>query len=375
MAIGHCVTDFKRKKSFVHSGTTHLLSLSAGLSGPSLRLLSGLGVRLGVTTLLLCAGSALASGNTSYGVPTPPGPFVVPMPGPILPAPRYVPGKEFSTNPDLNAANTPTPGQSMFWDGLGGVSNAYNYSSTRRQLDALANAGDVLFDAVRTKNTFLLLSMQDDLNRNSVFAISPTGGVSLWADNHTVWNPAPPDGTGTGPASFDLDALEIWGPELTVDANRFSLEGDVLPDGTGSASVLRLDDSVQYTREDIAAAIGRPDLADRIDLDALMVNGDRLLFSIQPLDVFDGGEIWDWSGTGLAPFLDFGGITWNTNFNITEYFDDRGFAISNENIDALEAASTNEIPPVPGPLPILGLGAAFGFSRRLRSRIKARVQA
>jgi hypothetical protein len=30
---------------------------------------------------------------------------------------------------------------------------------------------------------------------------------------------------------------------------------------------------------------------------------------------------------------------------------------------------------VPGPLPLLGAGMAFGFSRKLRSRIKARVQA
>ena len=369
MAVGHCIIDFQRSKLLAHSRTTHLLSLSAGLSLPSLRLLAGLGVRLGVTSLLLCAGNALASGNTSYGVPTPPGPFVTPIPGSTLPPPRQVPGKEFSTILDLNAANSPTPGQSMFWDGLGGVSDAYNYSSLRGQLDALANADDALFDAVRANNTFLLLSMQDDLNRNSVFAISPTGTVSLWASNSTVWNPAPPDGTGTGPADFDLDALEIWGPELIVDANRFSLEFDVLPDGTGSASVLHLDNSVQYTREDIAAAIGRPDLADRIDLDALMVKGNDLLFSIQPLDEFDGGEIWDWSGTGLATFLDFGGRTWNTENNIKDYFQGYGFDISNDNIDALEAAS------VPGPLPIFGLGAAFGFSRRLRSRIKARVQA
>jgi hypothetical protein len=100
-----------------------------------------------------------------------------------------------------------------------------------------------------------------------------------------------------------------------------------------------------------------------------MVKGDDLLFSIQPLDEFDGGEIWDWSGTGLATFLDFGGRTWNTENNIKDYFQGYGFDISNDNIDALEAAS------VPGPLPIFGLGAAFGFSRRLRSRIKARVQA
>jgi len=29
-----------------------------------------------------------------------------------------------------------------------------------------------------------------------------------------------------------------------------------------------------------------------------------------------------------------------------------------------------DIPPVPGPLPLLGAGAAFGFSRRIRGRIK-----
>jgi len=32
---------------------------------------------------------------------------------------------------------------------------------------------------------------------------------------------------------------------------------------------------------------------------------------------------------------------------------------------------TNTFETVPGPLPILGAGAAFGFSRKLRGRIKA----
>jgi hypothetical protein len=32
---------------------------------------------------------------------------------------------------------------------------------------------------------------------------------------------------------------------------------------------------------------------------------------------------------------------------------------------------TNTFKAVPGPLPILGAGAAFGFSRKLRGRIKA----
>ena len=36
------------------------------------------------------------------------------------------------------------------------------------------------------------------------------------------------------------------------------------------------------------------------------------------------------------------------------------------NLDALEAAS------VPGPLPVIGLVSAFGFTRRLRRRISQR---
>jgi len=135
------------------------------------------------------------------------------------------------------------------------------------------------------------------------------------------------------------------------------------------------DGTVKYSRLDIATAIGAPAIADSIDLDALMVFGDELLFSIQPIDAYDGGEIWHWTG-GAAPaqFLKFGKnllttdpddlITWNTGFKIQEYFSNQGYTINTENVDALEAAST-----VPGPLPLLGVGTALGFSRKLRRRI------
>ncbi|MCS5692819.1 hypothetical protein NZK33_12605 [Cyanobium sp. FGCU-6] len=319
-----------------------------------------------VSAVLLAAGSALASGNTAYGVPTPPGPFVVPVPSKILPEPWRVPGKEFSTYPDLNSANNQAIGQSMFWDGLGGVQDAKVYSNIF-QLDALAYSSDALFHAVLERRTNLLLSFVGDSGGNSVYAINPYGNISIWATNHTVWSGPP--------ASFDLDALEIWGPELVV-ANRFSLQGDVSPDGTQPASVMNDNGTVKYTPLDIATAIGAPQLADDIDLDGLMVFGDELLFSIQPIGGFDGGEIWHWTG-GAAPaeFLKFGKnlltsdpddlITWNTGFNIQDYFAHQGYTINSENIDAIEAAST-----VPGPLPLLGVGTAFGLSRKLRRRIE-----
>jgi hypothetical protein len=306
---------------------------------------------------LASGGTALASGNTSYGVPTPPGPFVNPEPGSPLPDPRNVPGKEFSTQFDLNTNATGTPGQSLFWDGLGGTANAIQYSATR-QLDALANEFDALFDAVRQNATNLLFSIQGDFGERSIYAIDPTGKISLWANNDTINSPPP--------SAFDLDALEIWGPDQVANGNMFSLEADVLPDGLSSASVIKRMDNgsvqVKYDRLAIATAIGRPDLEDVIDLDALMVKGDSLLFSIRPISEFDGGEIWDWSGSGPASFLSFGGNTWNTGFNLQSYFAGQGFAINTENIDALEAAS------VPGPLPVLGVSAAFGWSRRLRKR-------
>jgi hypothetical protein len=314
-----------------------------------------------ITGVSLASGdAALASGNTTYGVPTPPGPFVNPAAGSLLPGPRNVPGKEYSTQFDLDAANSNTPGQSLFWDGLGGTRNAARYSDTR-QLDALANQSDALFDAVRRNAANLLISIQGDFGGKSIYAIDPAGKISIWADNSTIKTPPP--------SAFDLDALEIWGADLVVNANVYSLEADVLPDGLSSASVIRRKANgsveVMFNQNDIANAIGRPDLADVIDLDALMVSDNKLLFSIRPVGEFDGGEIWDWSGSGSASFLSFGGVTWDTNFGIQQYFANQGFQVRSENIDALEAAST-----VPGPLPVLGASAAFGWSRRLRKRLR-----
>jgi hypothetical protein len=48
------------------------------------------------------------------------------------------------------------------------------------------------------------------------------------------------------------------------------------------------------------------------------------------------------------------------------------FIVSSQGFTAFDNSVTQKAPaaPAPGPLPILGAGAAFGFSRKLRSRIK-----
>lgn len=317
-----------------------------------------LGASFALASPLLVDGAAYA-GNTSYGVPTPPGPFVTPLPGRKLPPPKLVPGKEFSTKPDTDTNNNLTTGQSMFWDGLGGTANAIVYS-TSQQLDALANHRDALFQAVVQNTTNLLLSFEGDAGQKSIYSVSRDGKIGVWADSPTVKAGAPP--------SFDLDALEVWGPELFVDANQFSLAGDVLADGSGSCSVINLPGGCKYTRNDIAIAIGNPSLESSIDLDGLMVSGNDILFSIQPNGTYHGGEIWHWDGTagvGAASSLNFGGITWDTNFNPQTHWANQGFTIASNNIDAIEAAS------VPGPLPLLGAAAAFRYSRKLRKRLKS----
>jgi hypothetical protein len=297
------------------------------------------------------AGQAHA-GNVNYGVPTPPGPFVQPSPGWSLPAPPRVPGKEFTTKPNSNFAGNPALGQSMAWDGLGGTANLFQYG---HEVDALAAPFDALFPEVLTNNTNLLLSFEGDLGNRSIYAINPAGIISLWASSDTVKSPAAMGGSRIEP--FDLNGLEVWGPELVMDATNFSPQYDL------HCSVLNTAANCLIDRNELAAAIGRPDLASAIDLDGLMSYGSDLLFSIQPVDGFDGGEIWQYtigSGPGQAAFLQFGGQTWNTAFNLQAYFSAQGYAIGTENIDALEAAS------VPGPLPILGAGVFMGYAKRLR---------
>lgn len=312
-----------------------------------------------LATFTIPTGNALAA-NVNYGVPTPPGPFVLPLPGEGLPAPVNVPGKEFTTKLNTNFAGAPAPGQSLIWDGLGGTANIHDYGV---EVDALANPGDVLFSEVIGNRTNLLLSMQGDQHQRSIYAISPGGSIRLWATNQTIKTPPP---VGNPPAPFDLNGLEVWGPDATWDAFSFSPAFDRLPGNISASVVDAISDTVVYTQQNIATAIGRPDLGSAIDLDALMQDGSRIIFSIQPIDVFDGGEIWVWDGSSAnsAQFLQFGGHTWNTAFDLQGYFGSYGYDIGTENVDALEAAS------VPGPLPFAGLAAAFGFSRRLRSRLK-----
>jgi len=272
------------------------------------------------------------------------GPFVAPIPGWPIPAPGNVPGKEYA-----DAFNN---GQSLFWDGAGGTQNAQLYPCAPDcQIDALANEGDALFNAVINNRAALIFSVTGN---NNIFYEDLGGGSGVWAP------PALINSDGVR----EVEALEVWGPELVVDANRYSVLGD-----TGGCAAFDIGGACLITSDQVANAIAPLPLAGLMplaiveapDIDALMWFGKTILFSIRPMGAFDGGEVWVWDTTDAAPgaarFLNHGGHIWDTAFSVKD-----AFGVADENINALEAVATI---PEPSTLLLLGAGLlALGLLRR-----------
>jgi hypothetical protein len=365
----------------------------------------------------LLLGVTVAPSQVLAGPFVPQGPFVQPAPGPGIPWPKNVPGKEYSDRFDKDTQEPPVldPEQNIYWDGNGGRQDAFDYSGSRagdtvtaREVDALANHGDALFWDVIANQAALLFSTGSTTlllpgdSRAAVYNASPDynqlgiheksvlvepigGGTGFWA------TPPQIDQAGVN----DLDGLEVWGglaDPTPNDADMYSLLGDPLINGIRT-SVWYYNGGVSTSylnAAQIAAAINRPDivnLADIIDLDGLMVwdggnigqwdNSDAILFSVMPIDAnldgiitpninggdIDGGEIWSWQfGQPLAQFLNHGGHLWDTAFNVRQ-----ATGAVNENIDALEAVAVPEPSTFLSLLTLGSLGAASTLKRKLKS--------
>jgi hypothetical protein len=365
----------------------------------------------------LLLGVTVAPSQVLAGPFVPQGPFVQPAPGPGIPGPKNVPGKEYSDRFDKDTQEPPVsdPEQNIYWDGNGGRQDAFDYSGSRagdtvtaREVDALANHQDALFWDVIANQAALLFSTGSTTlllpgdSRAAVYNASPDynqlgiheksvlvepigGGIDFWA------TPPQIDQAGVN----DLDGLEVWGglaDPTPNDADMYSLLGDPTINGTRT-SVWYYNGGVSTSylnAAQIAAAINRPDivnLADIIDLDGLMVwdggnigqwdNGDAILFSVMPINAnldgvitpninggdIDGGEIWSWQfGQPLAQFLNHGGHLWDTAFNVK-----LATGAVNENIDALEAVATPEPSSFLSLLALGTLGAASTLKRKLKT--------
>jgi PEP-CTERM motif len=308
-----------------------------------------------------------------------------------LPSPWEVPGKEYSNHfdvDDLQPIPNLDPEQNLAWDGIGGRNNTFDYSGSRsndptanREVDALANNGDLYFQEVVTDQVWLLFSTETD---NRIFYENPgtaTGGV--WAtpqqidiDMATI-DPQPGLQGSIRPTEMDIDGLEVWGGDGpgNDDADRYSLTGDPLGTsiwaydaGTNSSSPFVSQVSIfNWVQSLISGNYTEND----IDVDGLMTLGDNILFSIAPIDLdgggitnnaadIDGGEIFYYNDTtGITTFLRHGGHLWDTAFDVMGTY-----GTATENINALEAVAAT---PEPGTiLGLLTFGAIGGLLRKNR---------
>ena len=314
----------------------------------------------------------------------------VPGPSRFVPTAMEVPGKDFSNALDRDAAGVPDREQVVAWDGLGGVRDSFDYSGSRLaypgadidlEVDGLASSFDSLFSDVRADKAALLFSAQGDPNVLYELATGFPGapaGFGTWATAADVDAMNPPT---------DTDALEVWGKDDEDDSERYSLAGDPIVQFAGGARKVAVwrfpgpagpSSPLTFT-SDLAASIDMQfgfggsgplfgQLVELMDVDAIMVLGDQVTFSIQPLDLtqfgvpfnFDGGEIFEYDGPGIATrFLNHGGHVWDTAFDVNGTFH-----VNNENIDALEAVAQLVPEPSSTALFLVGILAACGFKRR-----------
>jgi hypothetical protein len=304
--------------------------------------------------------------------------------GAQLPAPTVVPGKEYSDHVDVDQSQVIDPLQNLFWDGLGGNVDAFDYSGSGPppedpdQVDALANEQDYLFFPLLNNQSAMIISLdQENFLRNH----NPTGATGVWAT---------PLDVRSLPAS-EVDAVELWGDPSSpqhdglggFDANHYSYIGDFIapvpPGGIPPISIFHYDPFTHVSKPYIFHDPLRDALnqsfgfgLDQIDVDALMVYdlagdtewnvGDWIIFSLRPVSAFpmalDGGELFVWQNGQPIVYLQYGGRTWDTLNPVAQIFN-----ANTENIDALESVT---FIPEPATAPLTALWLAL-FMRRCRS--------
>ncbi|QDT68933.1 hypothetical protein MalM25_18590 [Planctomycetes bacterium MalM25] len=292
----------------------------------------------------------------------------VPVSGAAIPGPGMLPadmvwGKEYSHDLDVTGgpgAPLPDPEQVILWDGGGGTADGVDYSGARpnfpmdRQVDAIANTRDALYNELRRDEAGLAFSHDDEiiaftpagptpvtlpsagpLPLPSGMVIGGTGELSIeyagafvgpaaldiWAKQPEIDSRSTVDGF---PMPRDVDGVEVWGPEpgeanegFRGDADKYSLEIDY----ESGFSVWNASGTPYLPHAAVVSAIESllgpvPDEAflpfdevrgrDAVNLDALMVHdlvGSPQQFNFEggPIGGPDGEPLVDQEGTPIEP--------------------------------------------------------------------------
>ena len=316
--------------------------------------------------------------------------------------------------------------QSIFWDGLGGVLDTFDFTpggggparvptlglADEAETDALAFDNDAFFHSLRFDTAALIFSTDLDPDIYFEMTAGTGGGGGVWATSGLINLAVPPD---------DVDAIEVWGPDSTTavsgdDAFNYSLES-IPPLGAGATdpggiSVWHVPGSVPGALDptafpllwdfELAAAIAplAPLPADdldiiqeQLDLDGMMLDilafeeGDdvpgspggtrtgSINFTIDPITrtdgttVFDGGEIfvWDFDFSPMAlPPVAASFLKHNGHLWDTAFPVMATFLTATENVNGIEAVNT-----IPEPssimLSVIGLLSLAGCGRRRRN--------
>ncbi|MEX0937982.1 MAG: PEP-CTERM sorting domain-containing protein [Pirellulales bacterium] len=334
------------------------------------------GCRLPVVLALAALFLAGALDANAWAGPWVPMTSAFPIPGNGIPTAQQVPGKDYSDYRDKDGiTGAGDPEQVIAWDGMGGIRDSVDYSGSRLpfpgvdidlEVDALAAGIDALYNEVIADNAALLFSVGDlgigGLVGDGNIYVEPTaaaggaGAFSIWA------TPTDIDQHGV----TDVDGLEVWGADNVDDSTLYSLYGDpfavLTPALVAKVAIWEFSGgaSTPHTlTSELAAAmdlqftgfgLGGPawgQLVELMDLDAMMVLGREVLFSIAPIDLsqfdpllpnLDGGEIFVYTDPNSpTSFLRHGGHEWDTAFDVMGTFN-----VLSENINALEAVSVPE---------------------------------
>lgn len=260
------------------------------------------------------------------------------------------PGKEYTDNLDVDSTGALDATRNLHWFGDGTVVDSIKYERTG-QVDALAAPFDAYFWETVNNQSALLFSVAGDAGGPIRYEM-PDGSFGVWATDPMI------NKNGVN----DLDALEVWGPDGADDGTMYSKFSD-----GGGFAVWGYTGTIGapvgvVTDTEISLAVGLPN--QHVDLDALMMYGETLIFSIRAIGPYDGGEIFVYSlgeaaVPGYAPhYLFHGGHLWDTAFNVGATF-----GCPTDEIDALEAV---DVVPEPASMAALALGALGVLRRRTK---------